>query len=92
MLIRDKIAELENIKVDDKEIDEYVEKLAQDAGENAPRIRKRYRDQRNREKLVFDLIEDKIVNFIADHARINEKEVTYQDLKKMQEISESIIE
>ena len=92
MLIRDKIAELENIKVDDKEIDEYVEKLAQDAGENAPQIRKRYRDQRNREKLVFDLIEDKIVNFVAEHARINEKEVTYQDLKKMQEISESIVD
>jgi len=86
ILIKEKILELENITVDEKEVFDYIEALARKAGKNATLVRGKYRDSKNREQVMHKLQERKVVDLLVDHAKISDKIVTYQDRQKAQEL------
>lgn len=86
IMIKDKISETENIKVDDSEVNEYVEDLAKRAGKNAALVRNRYRDMKSREQLIHKIEERKVIDLLLNHAKITDKIVTYQDRQKAQEL------
>ncbi len=86
IMIKDKISEAENINVDDKEINEYIEDLAKNAGKNATLVRSRYRDANNREQVMHRIQEKKVIDLLLNHAKVTDKIVTYQDRQKAQEL------
>jgi len=86
IMIKEKVLELENIKVDEKEVMDYIEDLAKKAGKNATLVRSKYRDSKNREQVIHKIEERKVVDLLFENAKINEKVVTYQDRMKAQEL------
>ncbi len=86
LLINDKISELENIKVEDAEINDYIEDLAKIAGKDAVLVRSRYRDAKKREQVMHKIQERKIVDFLVSHAKVTDKIITYRDRQKAQEL------
>ena len=86
IMIKEKIMELENISVEDKEVIDYIEDLAKKAGKNATLIRSKYRDSKNREQIIHKIEERKVIDLLLDGAKISDKIVTYKDRQKAKEI------
>ena len=86
ILIRDKISEIEEIKIEDTDVENHIENLVKSAGAEAIKVRKFYRDKKNRERITRELFDQKIVDFITENSKIKEKTVTYEKLKKAQEL------
>lgn len=86
ILIRDKISEIEELKIEDSDVDSHIENLVKHAGEEAVKVRKFYRDKKNRERIMRELFDQKVVDFITENSKIKEKTVTYEKLKKAQEL------
>lgn len=86
LMLNDKISELENIKVDDTEINDYVEELAKLAGKDAVLVRSKYRDAKKREQVMHKIQEKKVVDLLLSHAKITDKIITYHDLQKAPEL------
>lgn len=81
-MIKDKISELESIKVEESEIDDYIETLAKRSGKNAPVVRSNYRNAKKRDQLRYQIQEKKIIDVLLQNAQISESTTTYQDRKK----------
>jgi trigger factor len=86
LLIKDKISEAENIKVDDNEINEYIEDLAKIAGKNAAAVRSNYRDAKKREQVMHKIEEKKVIDLLKANAKITDKIITHHDLEKAEEL------
>jgi len=86
MAIRDKISEVEEIKIDDSEVENHIENLVKNAGDNAVNVRKFYRDKKNRERMIGELFDKKVVDLIAENSKIKEKTVNFKKLKKAQDL------
>lgn len=86
ILIKDKISEIENIKVNDSEINQYIEDLAKIAGKNAALVRSNYRDAKKREQVMHKIEEKKVIDLLINHAKITDKIVTHYDLEKAEEL------
>jgi trigger factor len=86
IMIKDKISELENIEVDEKEVIDYIEDMAKKAGTNAALVRSKYRDSKKREQVIHKIQERKVVDLLLDYAKITDKLVTYRDRQKAQEL------
>jgi trigger factor len=86
MHIRDKISEIEEIKMEDSDVDDHIENLVKNAGDEAIKVRKFYRDKKNRERVTRELFDQKVVDFITENSKIKEKTVNYETLKKAQEL------
>lgn len=86
ILIRDKVSELENIKVEAEEIDTYIEDLIKKNENSRMQITNYYRKEENRERLETDLLEKKITQFVADHSNIIEKKLNREDFEKKSNI------
>ena len=84
--IRDKISEIEEINIEDSDVDNHIENLVKNAGDEAIKVRKFYRDKKNRERITRELFDQKVVDFIAEYSKIKEKSVNYEKLKKAQEL------
>ncbi|NOZ61157.1 MAG: trigger factor [Calditrichaeota bacterium] len=90
MMIRDKIIELEDIKVEDSEIDDHIEDLAKKAGKDAPQVRREYRSDKMRRQLKQEIFHKKTLDVIINNAKVVEKSMTREDLIKQSEITENI--
>ncbi len=88
ILIKDKISDVEEIKIEDSDVDNHIENLTKNAGEEAMKVRKFYRDKKNRERIKGELFDQKVVGFITENSKIKEKTVNYKKLKKAQELIE----
>ncbi|OQX88871.1 trigger factor [candidate division KSB1 bacterium 4484_87] len=89
-MIRDKISEMEDLKVEDKEIDDHIEEIAKKAGREAPKIRREYRTDKMRRQLRQELLHKKVIDAIINNSKVVEKIVTLEDLRKQAEIAETI--
>lgn len=74
-LLVEKIAELEKIQVDDKEVQERVDALARAAGDRGKTLREYYARPEARDELRAQMIFDRAVEFLLDRARIKELEL-----------------
>lgn len=86
IIFREKIMQEENIQVDDKEVEDFIEDIASKAGQNAAAIRSNYRKPERFKRVKQDLEEKKILKFLVDNAIVTEKTVTYEDRMKEREI------
>jgi trigger factor len=71
-LLVEKIAELEKIEVNDKEIQERVDLLARAAGERAKNLREFYARAEARDDLHTQMIFDRTLGFLLEHATVKE--------------------
>ncbi len=75
-----KIAETEDITVSKEEVEEEIKKMVEASPSSEEKIRLRYRDAKRREHLKEDILEDKVIKFLTDNAKI--KEVTVKSREK----------
>ena len=71
-LLIEKIASLEKIAISDKEIQEKVEEVARSAGEKGATIREIYRREDAREDLRSQMVFDRTLVFLLEHAKVKE--------------------
>lgn len=79
-LIIGKIAEQQQITVDEDDVKDGFDRLARNTGQDAEALRKHYEANNLLDSLREDLLEEKTLNYLVDHANI--KEVTKEDLAK----------
>jgi trigger factor len=71
-LLIEKIAQLEQIAVSDKEVQERVDNLARAAGDRAKTVREVYSKPESREDLRAQMVFDGTVSFLLERAQIKE--------------------
>jgi len=71
-LLMEKIAELENIEVSDKDVQERVDLLARAAGERAKSLREFYARAEARDDLRTQMVFDRTLGFLLERAAIKE--------------------
>ena len=71
-LLMEKIAELENIEVSDKDVQERVDLLARAAGERAKSLREFYARTEARDDLRTQMVFDRTLGFLLERAAIKE--------------------
>ena len=86
ILLRDKISEIEEIKVEEQDVDIYIEQMVKNAGKEAAKVRKFYKINKNRARARRELSDQKVMDFIAENAKIKEKIVTHKELIKRQQL------
>jgi trigger factor len=64
------VAEQEKMKVDNSEIDAEIEKMAEQAGEHAARVRAAYGEPEMKNRLGYRLLEDKAINYLLSNAEL----------------------
>ena len=62
------IAKQENIAIDNAEIDARIETMVAPMGSDAQRIRSIYHEPDNRERIRFQMLEDKVIQYVLDQA------------------------
>ena len=71
-LLVEKISQLENIEVTDKEVQTRVDNMARAAGERAKSVRDFYSRPDNRDELRAQLVFDRTLGFLLERAKIKE--------------------
>jgi trigger factor len=69
-LLMEKIAQLEKIEVSDKEVQERIDNLARAAGDRGKTVRELYSRPDGRDDLRAQLVFERTVEFLLEHARI----------------------
>jgi FKBP-type peptidyl-prolyl cis-trans isomerase (trigger factor) len=71
-LLVEKIAALEHIEVSDKDVQERIDNLVRGAGEKGKTVREFYSRPDSRDDLRAQMIFDRTLVFLLDHAKIKE--------------------
>ena len=71
-LLIEKISQLENIEVSDKEVQERVENLSRAAGDRAKTVREAYSRPETRDDLRAQMVFDRTLSFLLERALIKE--------------------
>ncbi len=73
-LIRDQIAKTEGIQVSDEEVEQVVAELRQQKGGELREI-----DERTRRRIKRDLLEQRVLDLLARHAKIKQRKVEHRE-------------
>lgn len=71
-LLVEKVAQLEKIEITDQEVQERVDHLARAAGDRAKTVREIYSRPDSRDDLRAQLLFDRTVSFLLEHAKVKE--------------------
>jgi len=83
-LVLDKIAEMENIEAEEKDINERIEEISRSAGESSEQVRQKL-EKANRMAVLKDEIRiQKAFKFIRDNAKFIEKIILPGEDKKLE--------
>ena len=80
-LIRKKLIEEKEIKVDREDVDEEVEFLVKRSPASEKEIRRFYKKPSNRQRIEDDLIERKVLQYLEQYAKVKEVDVNTKDLR-----------
>ena len=80
-LIRKKLIEEKEIKVDREDVDEEVEFLVKRSPTSEKEIRRFYKKPSNRQRIEDDLIERKVLQYLEQYAKVKEVDVNTKDLR-----------
>ncbi len=83
-LFKDKIAEIENISVNDDDKNEFIAKIAAARNIDEKEILKSLKSSEAKRRFGDDLLEEKVLDFLESHAKIKDRKVTRKDLEKRQ--------
>jgi trigger factor len=79
-LLWQRIADLENLAVSDEEVQKEIERMVQSSPGEEKKVKALFKDEGRRNRVKESLLEEKVIGFIKDHAKI--KEVTVKPSKK----------
>ncbi len=86
-LIKDKIAEKEDLKVENEDVEQRVEEMIKDTNpQEKAKIRRDYKEDEKRDRLKYDVLEERVLKLLEENAKIKENDVNYQTFKKQQEM------
>jgi trigger factor len=74
MLILDRIAKQDQIDIDDDDLEEGYGKLAESMGQDVETVKKYYEARGQVDSLKEELLKEKTLNYLIDHANISEME------------------
>ena len=80
-LIRKKLIEQKEIKVERKDVDEEVEFLVKRSPASEKEIRRFYKKPSNRQRIEDDLIERKVLQYLEQYAKVKEVDVNTKELR-----------
>lgn len=86
-LLMEKIARLEKIEIPDKEVQERIDALVRAAGERGKTIREFYSRPDSRDELRAQLVFDRTVDFLLEHAKINDVDLPHTEVDESGEKS-----
>jgi trigger factor len=86
-LLVEKIAQLEKIEITDQEVQERVDHLARAAGDRAKTVREIYSRPDSRDDLRAQLLFDRTVRFLLEHAKVKEVDSTIRKVAQWDEKS-----
>ena len=86
-LLVERIAQLEKIEATDKEVQERVDNLARAAGDRARTVREIYSRPDARDELRSQIVFDRTVGFLLEHAKIKDVEVPLSKVDEQAEKS-----
>jgi len=73
-LLLDAVAEQEQIKVEDADIDAKLKEVAEQMGQNLAKIKSLYEDEQARARLRHQLLQDKVLDFLLQPTTMNVKQ------------------
>jgi trigger factor len=79
------IVELNKFEVTDSELDVFVKEYAEDYESPEEYVAWCYKDKKVLEKMKNTCLEDRIFNHLLELAKVTEKKVTFEELKKIEE-------
>lgn len=82
-LIRDKLAEQENLVITDSELDQALNQLRASGKEGQARARRCEQKEEELNRFSGDLLEQKVINFIIQNAKITERTVKREKASKI---------
>jgi trigger factor len=86
MMIREKIVELEDVKIEDSDVDAHIDQLIEGDPKSKMQIKNYYRNEKNREQLKDNLLEQSVFKLLTENAKIKKNNVTRKDLQKKSKI------
>jgi trigger factor len=85
-LVKNKLVEQESLTVTTEEKDKFMQGVAEERGVDLKEVKKAYKGQREQRRLEDDLLEEKVLDLLEQHAKIKERKVTRKDLEKAQRL------
>ncbi|NIR51680.1 trigger factor [candidate division KSB1 bacterium] len=86
-LVKDKIAELENIEVTEEDKKQFISRFAEERGVDEKQFRKTLKNKRGQNRFEDEILEAKVLDLLEKHAKIKQRKVTRKDLEKAKRIS-----
>jgi trigger factor len=86
-----KIAEVEKIDIDEEDIDDEIDRMAQQAGESPRRVRARLEKEDMMEALAAEIIERKALDAILDRAEYNDVPLKKEDEAPVATVEEQAV-
>ena len=85
LFVRDKLINVENIKLEDKAIENFIKKTISDNKQQKEEIEKYYSNEENKQNLASSLITEKLFECIKNYANIKVIEKSTDELRKNQD-------
>lgn len=71
-LLMDAIADSENLRPTEKDIDSKINEMIQQAGSNGNKVKEYYSDINRKDSLYYKLMEDNVVSYVIENSKIKE--------------------
>jgi trigger factor len=71
-LLMDAIADSEKLRPTEKEIDEKIQEMANQAGPNGSKVKEYYSDINRKDSLYYKLMEDRVISYVIENSKIKE--------------------
>ena len=85
LFVRDKLVNVENIKLEDKAIENFIKKTISDNKQQKEEIEKYYSNEENKQNLASSLITEKLFECVKNYASIKVIEKSTDELRKNQD-------
>ncbi len=86
-LAKDRIIELENLQVSEQDKEAFISRVAAERGIEAAKLRKSFENKNVQKRLSEDVLETKVIGFLEQHAKINERKITRKDREKFRQLA-----
>ncbi len=83
MLLRDRIAKAESLRVEKSDIDKEMKLISEQTGKSMKEIKRYYSDETNRNRLTESILNRKVVDFLLEHAEIEERKMSLDEFAEM---------
>lgn len=79
VLLRDKIAKLENIKITSEDLAEEISRIAERSGKTIDEVRNRLKSENGLDRLRQRLYEQRVIDFLKTNADIDKRMMTFHE-------------